>query len=719
MARTAPDTAPEVPSTDEVTTDYVIEIQNCNSIDEAQIRLQPGSLNIKYGPNGIGKSTIARALTLQCEEDGALDALTPFKHKATPDGPRPTVHGAEPIKQVMTFNDEYVSTFVFQRDEVLKNSFEIFINTPEYRAGEKLIESKFRALKDTFTDEPEFNEALESFEELAGAFNVTKNGSLAKTSKAFKGIGVGGKLAHIPEPLQGYKGFLESDDPATWITWQAKGKEYLDLSDNCPFCSTTSVDKTVASRVSEEYNSSAVRNLSALRNVIERLGQYFAQDDLQTLTDLTTSISGLTPEQESFVVSLRTAVLTLLSKLSDVKALSFHALKDEEDRGANLEALKIDLKYLGALNSEATRSVVDLINGKLESVISQISDINREIGLQNSRVKKLIRQNQNAINTFLRSAGYRYEVRIEGSGETYRMLLEHADAPGHIESAREHLSYGEKNAFALILFMHDVQHKQPDLVVLDDPVSSFDKTKKFAILHQLFNGTDNLSGTTTLLLTHDIEPAIDIVRTGTARQFTRVKPVVHFLSGRSGVVSEKSISPADISTFSQVCDANIASAADPIIKCIYLRRLYEVHGALDVVYELLSNLLHARPVPSRKLGANSFEPMTQEEINTATASIREHIADFDYSALLADLTDFNVLKAKFEQTQVGYEKVQIFRIMLALERDKLKRDDVFAKFVNETYHIENEYVMQLNPRDYDAVPEFVVNRCTELINAAV
>jgi hypothetical protein len=38
-------------------------------------------------------------------------------------------------------------------------------------------------------------------------------------------------------------------------------------------------------------------------------------------------------------------------------------------------------------------------------------------------------------------------------------------------------------------------------------------------------------------------------------------------------------------------------------------------------------------------------------------------------------------------------------------------DEAFQKFVNESYHIENEYVMQLNPREFDAVPEHVVNEC--------
>lgn len=45
-------------------TELEITIRHCNSISEGNISLRRGSLNIKYGPNGIGKSTIARALEL-------------------------------------------------------------------------------------------------------------------------------------------------------------------------------------------------------------------------------------------------------------------------------------------------------------------------------------------------------------------------------------------------------------------------------------------------------------------------------------------------------------------------------------------------------------------------------------------------------------------------------------------------------------------------------
>ena len=215
--------------------------------------------------------------------------------------------------------------------------------------------------------EAEFEETVAGFTELRDAFGVTKAGAISKTSRGFKALGMGGKLNNIPGPLQGYEGFLHSDDPAGWITWQSKGKAFLKMSDNCPFCSATSVNKETAKKVSEEYESAAVKNMSALRSVIDRLGSYFEPGYLERLNNLTTSIGELSPEQSQFLANLRGQVETLLKKLTGLRGLSFHALRDVENVDEVLRDLKVELSLLDALNSETTKSVVDLINEKLES----------------------------------------------------------------------------------------------------------------------------------------------------------------------------------------------------------------------------------------------------------------------------------------------------------------------------------------------------------------
>lgn len=623
--------------------------------------------------------------------------------------------GADEIKNVLVFDEHYVSQFVFQPDEVVKNSFEIFIETPEYQAGIEELEAIFEDLKRVFLENEALDNVIASFTELRNAFTITKSGGIAKTSRGFKALGMGGKLAAIPQPLLGFEKFLQSNDPAGWLSWQSKGTGYLNLSDNCPFCSIPNVDKKTAVQVSEEYESAAVKNMSALRLAIDKLAGFFVPERLGQLRKITTSLDEISPEQDQLLANLRGQVETLLDKFTALKELSFGSLRDEPDVDKALRSLKIELQLLDALNSEDTQDVVGSMNTQLDQITQQINAIKKRVGTQRAQVAKSIERNQDEINEYLRSAGYKYAVRIEPVGDSYRMILEHQDAPGHLEAAGSHLSFGERNAFALVLFMHQVRRDAPDLVVLDDPVSSFDKTKKFAILHKLFHGKQSLRGFTTLLLTHDIEPAIDIVRTATSGMFQAASPAAHFLQCRDGKVEEKPIKPADIMTFSQVCDENIGSSADPVVKCIYLRRRYEVHGERGAEYDVLSSLLHVRDAPSSKSEAGEFIPLGAEKREQAIVEIQKVIPSLDYDSLLAQLKDREILKAKFEATNVGYEKVQIFRIASALGPDGLGGDAAFRKFVNESYHIENEYVMQLNPREFDAVPEHVVQACADLL----
>lgn len=691
-----------------------IQISHCNNLERAHITLVKSALNIKYGPNGIGKSTIARALTLRAAGSDALRALTPFKYREGTDHPQPNVTGADDVQSVLTFDDQYVSQFVFQRDEVLRNSFEIFINTDEYRTGIEEIEQLFAALQETFIEQAEFNDAVHAFTHLCDVFGVTKAGALAKNTKGYKAMAAGGKLKNIPERLKGYAGFLQSNDPASWVAWQAKGKGFLELSDNCPFCSTESVDKVTAELVSKEYETANVKNMSLLRAAVDTVGHYFEPSYLKQLNDMLTSITEPTPEQLQFLATLRGEVEVFLDRLKVLRGLAFHTLRDEDKVDEYLSGLKVNLGLLRSLNSDATRSVVALINEKLDVVAAQITIVKQRIGKQRARVVKLIEMNQRQINSFLSSAGYRYQVRIVPAEDTYRMLIEHQDLPGHLDAATSHLSYGERNAFALVLFMYQVRHSKPDLVVLDDPVSSFDQTKKFAILHELFRGKHSIRDQTTLMLTHDLEPAIDIVRISTSRLFASARPVAHFLTSRAGAITEKPILKSDIKTFGEVCDANIAVAADDIIKVIYLRRKYEILGVSDGSSDVLSSLLHLREAPDRPIGGGAREFLEPEQVAAAVSRISEDLPGFDYDRIVGELRDLATLKAKFAATDVGYEKVQIFRMLLAL--DEAADDDTFKKFVNETFHIENEYVMQLDPREFDAVPEFVVDECIRQVD---
>ena len=701
---------------------FQITIENCNSIDKATVEIEKNRLNIKYGPNGIGKSTIAKALQSHCRKDDSISSLMPFKYRGVEGGSKPRVLGADGINAILVFDDSYVAQFVFQRDEVVKNSFDIFINTDEFKAAMAEIELLFSGIKHAFAANAELEQAVSDLKELRDAFSVTKTGAISKSSKGYKAFGSGNKIANIPEALTPFKAFLQSEQPAAWISWQARGNTFIELSDNCPYCASSLKEegkKAIAQQVAKEYDSKAVEHLNALQAIINRLGNYLENSCRESLENITKSKIELSPEEINFLASLRGDVETLIAKFDGLRDISFFTLRDVDKIEEPIGRLKIDLNLLPKLSSDSTKNIVNPINSMLDELIKQIGELKGKIGKHKSHIAKTIVDNQNHINGFLQSAGYKYSVEIKPEGDAYKMKLVHRDHAEHLEAASQHLSYGEKNAFALVLFMHQVLKEKPDLAVLDDPVSSFDKTKKFAIIHQLFRGKGSLRDSTVLMLTHDIEPAVDVTKS--VRQFFQdPKPVSHFLSSKACVISEVKIEPDDIKTFAEICRENINLIQDQIIKSVYLRRHFEILGDKGLEYNLLSSLLHGREKPSYRTENGEVE-MTAAQIAVATASISTEIVGFNYDNIRALLLNPEELKSRFASSQVGYEKIQIYRIYNELHQNKNAadpEDKIIKKFIDESFHIENEYVMQLNPQKYDNVPEYVVQECQYAMGGA-
>ncbi len=704
-----------------MTEEINIKLQNCNNIDKAEIVIQKNRLNIKYGPNGLGKSTIAKAILASTEDDGdSLQKLMPFKHRNAKESPRPLIEGAESISKVNLFNDKFVNQFVFKQAEVVDGSFDIFIRTDEYKVAMSEIEELFKGIKKAFESDDEIDAAILDLKELISAFNFTSKGPLSKASKGYKALSNGNKMEDIPQNLQSFEAFLKSKTPAKWITWQKKGNEFLSLSENCPYCSSDlsgEGKKEKAEQVAKEYDPKAVENLSSLQSVIGKLGKYFTSSCNENLSQIIDGKTGLTDTAEAFIKNLHTEILVLINNLESLKNISFFQLRDVEveEIEQHFKDLYIDLKLIDKMNSEETQKVVEPINKTLTELVAQIGTLKGKINRQKSQIKRIIKENQEQINGFLQSAGYRYEVRIVAEEDSYKMKLVHIDYNQHIENASEHLSYGEKNAFALILFMYQALSEKPDLIILDDPISSFDNNKKFAILHRLFKGRQGFIDMTILMLTHDIEPVIDIIYiNGIRGLFQELNPSASFLSSCDGVVKELPILRDDIQIFSEVCKQSIKSTENNIIKAIYLRRYYEFFDNFGDGYNLLSSLIHGRQQPTTE-GPNG-PIMIPEKIKATEESIAKYIPGFQYSSVLSQIQDKQAIVESFKSANLGYEKIQLFRILYQDYPDN-EENAVLTKFINETFHIENDYIMQLNPQKFDSMPEYIVKKCEEKLES--
>lgn len=693
-----------------------ITILNCNNIDEGVIAITPNKLNIKYGINGTGKSTISKAIDLKINAPDQIVQLTPFKLVEVENGVMPQVDIPESISSVLIFNEEYLNSFLYKEDELIANSYEIFIKTPEFILAEQEIEKLLLEIKKVFDENQYLNQIIIDFENLSKSFSTTQSG-LSKSSALFKGLKEGNKIEHIPEGLIGYTKLIKDKSCTTWLDWQIKGEQFLMIAeDDCPYCTSPAAEKKeIIKAVSKVYDKNVIKNFNVIIDALKNLGEYFSDTAKDTLKNITEKKNGLEKAEEDYIVEIKNQIDNLLGKLKALKSISPLSFAEDEKVVDKLNSLIINLELFDRFKSEKTTVIVNALNTSLNVVLEKVGLLQGGINRQKSLVQKLIERHRKSINSFLENAGYRYQVELISQGDSYKLILRHKDSNKTLNGGKQHLSFGEKNAFALVLFMYEALSKNPDLIILDDPISSFDKNKKYAIMHMLFRNDSNvcLKNKTVVMLTHDLDPVIDTVKI--LKQFSGISES-KFIFTSQGKLLEKQISKNDLLTFAQICKKVIASNTDEIIKLIYLRRHYEVIDDLGNEYQVLSNLFHKRTINSlkdtRKESGNDL--MEREDFEDGANSIKEHIPSFSYETVLTKLNDENCLKTLFENATNNYTKMNIFR--LVYDDNLLDLPSVLQKFINESYHIENEQICQLDPNDYELVPEFIIAECQKYID---
>jgi ABC-type lipoprotein export system ATPase subunit len=565
-------------------------------------------------------------------------------------------------------------------------------------------------IQDTFKENPDLDQLIAELTTFISGFGKAQNG-YSITGSIGKGLAKGNKVANVPAELIEYTPYIQSEMNANWLAWQSKGAPFLDVADKCPYCAENlqAEKKAVVQQVAVEYDSKYIAELQKMLGVFVALENFFTDTVKETINRLSNSSTAFSSEEINFLKEIKNQVDTFNNKLIGIKHLNFGSLKDVDAVVVALKDRRIDLTMLGHINSPYTNERITVVNSALEHVITQAGQLQGEINQQKNLIRKTIEKYHKEINGFLESAGYNYQVSIieDPDKSTYRMVLLSKENYTQVNDVKLHLSYGERNAFALVLFMYRAIKENPDLVILDDPISSFDKNKKYAIMQMLFQGTGSLQGKTVLMFTHDFDPIVDLIHTSSIRCRFNPVPVAAFLYNKEGILHEKEINPSDILSFFEIAKININGAIDEINKLIYMRRRIEAYGDKGPVWQLLSNVFHPdRTIPILQV-ADGNRQMTELEITEATEIIKIEISEFEYNRVYRRAQDKTQMIALYRSVTSGYEKIQLYRI---INHGQIS-DTIFKKFVDEAYHIENDGLFQLNPTEYPTIPEYIIKLC--------
>lgn len=109
-----------------------------------------------------------------------------------------------------------------------------------------------------------------------------------------------------------------------------------------------------------------------------------------------------------------------------------------------------------------------------------------------------------------------------------------------------------------------------------------------------------------------------------------------------------------------------------------------------------------------------YPEMDKNNFQMGCSDIKIKLPGFAYERVLERLKDNDELRALYEGAQNGYEILQVFRLF-----DIEHPNSVIRKFINETYHIENEFICQLDHLQFDTIPEYVIQECHKVFEEMV
>ena len=685
-------------------------------------KLCPEKLNIKYGINGTGKTTISKAIDYSTDNDKLQTLKSFYSENAA------SIKIDPSFSNVMIFDENFVNQVVFKENEVIGKPFEVFIKTPTYDSRKARLDEHLATLRKLMEEDNEVIELREKLSKLLGKFTTTTNGKLSKKG-ALSSLLSKNNLYNIPTQLENYRPFIsDSENNINWIAWKTQGDKF-DTIDQCPFCAE-SLPKTHEEQqkvFSQTFKKSDSQNLKEVMDLLESLEVYL--DPIQFST-LITYIKQDTPEDtiQMVVNKLYTEFDILLKRFDSM--INFGkkqiAIADISTLDTQINNMEIPAELLMYFGGDLITGIIGRINANVEILKSEVGKIKEEMGSLKGVMQATIKESQDDINRFLKTAGINYELEIQAEDETNsKTILKQcfSKIKTDVLNIRNHLSWGEKNAFSLVLFMYYAKSQNPDLIILDDPISSFDSNKKFAILHRLFKkdiGKKDVSfaGKTVLLLTHDFEPIIDFVIIG---KLSGDSVTSSFIWNAGGKVDEEEID--SVSDVKLVFTENKEIALTPNINIVSriaaLRKCCELNGCIGewgYAYEILSCLIHGKEI-KRKIANEQYEDMPLQEISSGIRLIKEYISDFAYETLKEHTYTQQGIKKLYKEEQNSYFKLQLFRVMCEICNNikMCPQDNAWYKFIDETYHIENDYLHYLDVRKFNIVPSYIESKVDEMM----
>ena len=443
----------------------IINIEKSKNIKKVEFEILDQKLNIVIGPSGSGKSSICEALT----SENLNDLMSLYFNEE----PLSSINGTKLCENnysIMVFNDNYKNKVVINRVEYKNDIFNIFVgDNSEYNNYLDDFNTAIQVLDNNRNEIEVFIEKIQNLEK--EILKLTSKEQVHKSSKL-------SLFENKVETLNNDQIKVIKKTNSDYFNWFKQGSEnFLNENKRCPFCNRKLSERVInLIEIITSMDNKELKILDTSRPLLEdlniRVPNFFNKRELNNLKRVLTK-----------KIKVKNQLVNLLNYLhmySNVDSTNSRHIK------------KINISKMVYEEFENLDTIIEKIN---ETIPSLNNSYNKCMNHLTKRIKK----SENELNQYLSIFGIPYRFTLNeftSNSKEANYVLCHINDSNKTERTFG-LSYGEKNIISLLLFLINVDY---DLIIIDDPASSFDEYKRKTIYDLILSKT---KGKTTLLLSHD------------------------------------------------------------------------------------------------------------------------------------------------------------------------------------------------------------------------
>ena len=235
-----------------------LKFKNIRNVREFNHEFNNNRINFIYGPNGVGKSSITKALSLKGEE---LKTQKSFQNWGDPEvsvDDECEVH----LFDEKNFNIDFIET------EISSNIYELVFKTSDVAEIESDIESNLEEMKEIINTE-EFQSAHKDLNDFLRMFDLNKDNTLKK-SQTYRSVENFNPLDEKNIDHNHLLIYNNDDSKISWLKWLNMVDESFIIDNRCPYCTSVMNDE-IKSSIDNIITNTNVKDINNIVKANEQL----------------------------------------------------------------------------------------------------------------------------------------------------------------------------------------------------------------------------------------------------------------------------------------------------------------------------------------------------------------------------------------------------------------------------------------------------------------